>query len=85
MKKVYGCFMFFLLAGMLTAQSAVFIDELLTSNKITYAQAVYLVFIGNGEYQDTAKPGDIFSEAVKRKWVSSTAQPDKPITVAHYA
>lgn len=85
MKKGVCVFIILLLAGILTAQSAVFIDELLTSKKITYAQAIYLVCVGNGEYQDTAKLEDIFPEAVQRKWVSAAVQPEKPITVAQYA
>ncbi|HON88620.1 MAG TPA: hypothetical protein PK025_08350 [Spirochaetales bacterium] len=69
----------------LFAQSAVFLDEILSSKQITFSQAAYLVFVGNGEYQDTVQQKVALEEALKRKWIKQTGNPDNPITVAQFA
>ncbi len=84
MKKVL-LVLFAVLVCKLFAQSAVFFDEILSSKQITFSQAAYLVFVGNGEYQDTVKQEVVFEEALKRKWISQTDKPDKPITAAQFA
>lgn len=84
MKKVL-LVLYAVLVCKLFAQSAVFFDEILSSKQITFGQAAYLVFVGNGEYQDTVKQDVAFEEAVKRNWINHTAKLETPITAAQFA
>lgn len=84
MKKVL-LVLYTMLVYQLFAQSAVFFDEILKTKQITFSQAAYLVFIGNGEYQDTVQHEIVFAEALKRKWIDQAAKPERPITAEQFA
>lgn len=66
MKKVVLAALLALVPFMVFAQSASFIDMLLEAPAVTCGQAAYLVFVGVGEYNDTANQDELYAEAVKR-------------------
>jgi len=65
MKKVFSIFLLLILGGMIFAQSADFVTELLKTEKATYGQVCYLTAVYRDLIDEKASPEDAVNALAK--------------------
>jgi hypothetical protein len=80
MKKVLLLICFITGGGLLFAQTAGVIDEILDSKTINFSQASYFVLTSAGILDEKRSVEDAFTAAQANKWVSKKAEAGRPVS-----